>query len=82
MERDQGIGGDGPGWIRAHLIQMAWRWVRYQPDSALSKWFEERTAGAKGRMRRVMIVALARKLLVALWRFCEIGLVPTEAKLA
>ncbi len=82
MERDQGIGGDGPGWIRANLIQMAWRWVRYQPDSALSKWFEERTAGAKGRMRRVMIVALARKLLVALWRFCEIGLVPTEAKLA
>lgn len=81
-ERDQGIGGDGPGWIRANLIQMAWRWVRYQPDSALSKWFEERTAGAKGRMRRVMIVALSRKLLVALWRFCETGLVPTEAKLA
>lgn len=81
-ERDQGIGGDGPGWIRANLIQMAWRWVRYQPDSALSKWFEERTAGAKGRMRRVMIVALARKLLIALWRFCETGLVPSEAKLA
>ncbi len=81
-ERDQGIGGDGPGWIRANLIQMAWRWVRYQPDSALSKWFEKRTAGAKGRMRRVMIVALARKLLIALWRFCETGLVPTEAKLA
>ena len=58
---------------------MAWRWVRYQPDSALSKWFEERTAGAKGRMRRVMIVALARKLLIALWRFCETGLVPSEA---
>ncbi len=81
-ERDQGIGGDGPGWIRANLIQMAWRWIRYQPDSVLSKWFEERTAGAKGRMRRVMIVALARKLLIALWRFCETGLVPTEAKLA
>ena len=79
---DQGIGRDGPGWIRALLIQMAWRWLRHQPESALSKWFEERTAGARGRIRRVMIVALARKLLVALWRFCETGLVPTGAKLA
>ena len=81
-QRDQGIGRDGPAWIRAQLIQMAWRWLRYQPDSALSKWFEERTAGARGRIRRVMIVALARKLLIALWRFSETGLVPTGAKLA
>ena len=81
-QRDQGIGRDGPGWIRALLIQMAWRWLRHQPDSALSRWFEKRTAGARGRMRRVMIVALARKLLVALWRFCETGLVPTGARLA
>ena len=80
--RDQGIGRDGPAWIRAQLIQMAWRWVRYQPDSALSEWFEQRTAGARGRIRRVMIVALARKLLIALWRFSEIGLVPTGARLA
>lgn len=81
-QRDQGIGRDGPAWIRAQLIQMAWRWLRHQPDSALSKWFEERTAGARGRIRRVMIVALARKLLIALWRFSETGLVPTGAKLA
>ena len=81
-QHDQGIGRDGPGWIRALLIQMAWRWLRHQSESALSKWFEERTAGARGRIRRVMIVALARKLLVALWRFCETGLVPTGAKLA
>ena len=81
-ERDQGIGRDGPAWIRAQLIQMAWRWLRHQPDSALSEWFERRTAGARGRIRRVMIVALARKLLAALWRFCETGLVPTGAKLA
>ena len=80
--RDQGIGRDGPAWIRAQLIQMAWRWVRYQPDSALSEWFEQRTAGARGRIRRVMIVALARKLLIALWRFSETGLVPTGARLA
>ena len=81
MQRDQGIGRDGPAWIRALLIQMAWRWLRHQPNSALSKWFDERTAGARGRIRRVMIVALARKLLIALWRFCETGLVPTGAKL-
>ncbi len=60
---------------------MAWRWLRYQPDSALSKWFNERTAGARGGMRRVMIVVLARKLLIALWRFSETGLVPAGAKL-
>ena len=82
MQRDQGIGRDGPAWIRAQLIQMAWRWLRFQPDSALSQWFERRTAGARGRMRRVMIVALARKLLIALWRFWETGLVPTGARLA
>ena len=81
-QHDQGIGRDGPAWIRAALIQMAWRWLRYQPDSALSTWFEERTAGARGRIRRVMIVAVARKLLIALWRFSETGLVPTGAKLA
>ena len=55
-QRDQGISRDGPAWIRAQLIQMAWRWLRYQPDSALSKWFNERTAGSRGRIRRVMIV--------------------------
>ena len=81
-QRDQGISRDGPGWIRAALIQMAWRWLHHQPDSALSHWFAERTAGARGRIRRVMIVALARKLLIALWRFAETGLVPTGAKLA
>ena len=82
VQRDQGIGRDGPGWIRAQLIRMAWRWLRFQPDSALSLWFERRIAGAHGRMRRVMIVALARKLLIALWRFQQSGLIPTGARLA
>ncbi len=80
VERDQGIGRDGPAWIRAQLLQMAWRWVRFQPDSALSQWFQARTAGARGRIRRVMIVAVARKLLVALWRYASTGLVPTGAR--
>ena len=82
VERDQGIGRDGPAWIRAQLLQMAWRWVRYQPGSALSQWFQARTAGARGRIRRVMIVAVARKLLVALWRYADTGLVPTGARVA
>ena len=82
VERDQGIGRDGPAWIRAQLLQMAWRWVRYQPDSALSQWFQARTAGARGRIRRVMIVAVARKLLIALWRYADTGLVPTGARVA
>ena len=81
-QHDQGISRDGPAWIRAHLIQMAWRWLHNQPDSTLSKWFEERTAGARGRIRKVMVVALARKLLIALWRFSETGLVPSGARLA
>ena len=76
VQHDQGIGRDGPAWIRAQLLQMAWRWVRHQPGSALSQWFEARTAGARGRIRRVMIVALARKLLIALWRYASTGLVP------
>ena len=82
VERDQGIGRDGPAWIRAQLLQMAWRWVRFQPDSALSQWFQARTTGARGRMRRVMIVAVARKLLIALWRYANTGLVPTGAHVA
>ncbi len=82
VQRDQGIGRDGPAWIRAQLVQMAWRWVRFQPDSALSQWFQARTAGARGRIRRVMIVALARKLLIALWRYADTGLVPTGARVA
>ena len=82
VERDQGIGRDGPAWIRAQLLQMAWRWVRFQPDSALSQWFQARTAGARGRIRRVMIVAVARKLLIALWRYASTGLVPTGARIA
>ncbi len=82
VQRDRGIGRDGPGWIRAQLVQMAWRWLRFQPASALSQWLKARTAGARGRIRRVMIVAVARKLLVALWRYASTGFVPTGARVA
>ena len=63
------------------FIATAWLWLRYQPASALSRWFRERVGDAKGRLKRIMIVALARKLVVALWRYLETGVVPTGAVL-
>ena len=80
-EREQGISKNGNPRVRRILMQLAWRWLRFQPDSALSCWFAERTAGAKGRIRKIMIVALARKLLVALWRYVETGELPAGARL-
>src|SRR3954467_2024337 len=79
--REQGIGKAGNRRLRSALVELAWLWLRYQPDSALATWFRHRTAAAGGRMRKVMIVALARKLLVALWRFCREGVVPEGAAL-
>jgi len=81
-EREQGISKNGNPRVRRLLMQLAWRWLRFQPDSALSCWFVERTAGSKGRIRKIMAVALARKLLVALWRYVETGEVPAGARLA
>src|SRR5215472_2359255 len=59
----------------------AWLWLRYQPDSDLSVWFRTRVGSTKGRIRRIAIVALAHKLLVALWRYLETGVVPRGAVL-
>ena len=63
------------------LAMLAWTWLRYQPDSALSIWFRERVGNLKGRIRRITIVAMARKLLIALWRYLETGVLPTGAVL-
>lgn len=82
VSRDQGITQAGPPILRAQMLQMTWRWLLWQPDSDLAKWFHKRTAGATGRMRRVMAVALARKLLVALWRYATTGLIPRGAILS
>jgi len=68
--------------VRRMLMQATWRWLIFQPQSALAQWFFARTAGAKGRMKKIMAVALARKLLVALWRTAETGVVPDGARLA
>jgi transposase len=76
-----GIGKDGNRRLRAGLIELAWLWTRWRPDSALSIWFRARVGEAKGRIRKIMIVALARKLLVALWRYVVDGVVPEGAKM-
>ena len=82
MEREQGISKSGNPRVRRLLMQITWRWLRFQPDSALSRWFDERTGGAKGRIRKIMAVALARKLLVALWHYVETGELPAGARTA
>ncbi len=73
VSRDQGIAKTGPAIFRSHMLQIAWRWLQHQPKAGSSQWFNERTNGAAGRVRRIMIVALARKLLVALWRYATAG---------
>ena len=77
--RCQGISKAGNSFARRVMIEVAWLWRKYQPNSALAKWYEERAAGQSPRIRRIMLVALARKLIVALWRYVEIGLVPAGA---
>ena len=79
--RSQGISKAGNGRARVAMIEAAWLWLRHQPESALSLWFRDRTQGQTGRQRRVMIVALARKLAIALWRYLETGLIPEGARL-
>ncbi len=78
-EREQGIGKDGSRWVRGVAIEQAWAWLRFQPASELSKWYERRFGHGSKRLRKIGIVALARKLLIALWRFVETGLVPEGA---
>jgi transposase len=74
-----GISKAGNRFARRVLIELAWLWRKYQPQSALSCWYEGRAAGQSPRIRRIMLIALARKLAVALWRYVETGLVPEGA---
>jgi len=79
--REQGIGKSGNRYVRALAIEIAWGWLRYQPESKLTKWYEERFARGSSRVRRIGIVALARKLLIELWRYLETGAIPEGAML-
>ena len=75
VDREQGVSKAGNPRLRAILIELAWLWLRHQPQSALSRWFHERVKRDGGRMKKTTIVALARKLLVALWKYVTAGVV-------
>jgi transposase len=75
VAREQGVSKAGNPRLRRILVQLAWLWLRHQPDSALSRWFHDRVNRANGRQKKTLIVALARKLLVALWRYVAHGVV-------
>lgn len=81
MGREQGISKAGNRYMRALAIELAWSWLRRQPQSALSKWYKDRFASGGPRLRRIGIVAVARKLLIALWRYLETGVLPEGAML-
>lgn len=79
IDREQGISKAGNPRARLKAVELGWLWLRHQPDSQLSQWFRTRTANAGSRARRIAIIALARKLVVALWRYLTTGMVPAEA---
>jgi transposase len=81
VDQDQGISKAGNRRARRVAIELAWLWLQHQPDSGLSRWFKDRVGAAKGRVRRIMPVALARKLIVALWRYLASGVVPEGASM-
>ena len=81
LQHEQGISKAGNAIVRARLVQLAWRWVRFQTESDITAWFVARTSGNSKRNKRVAIVGVARKLLVALWRYATQGLVPAGAKM-
>jgi transposase len=81
IEREQGISKAGNRRVRSLLVELAWNWLRLQPDSELTKWFDRRFGTSGGRQRRVGIVAFARRLAVALWRYLKVGEIPTGASL-
>ena len=74
--REKGLARAGNARVRRGMIQLAWRFLMFQKDSALAQWYRERTANGRGDTRKTMIVALARKLLIALWRMVTSGEVP------
>ena len=78
---EQGISKAGNRWVRTMMVQLAWAWLRNQPDSALSQWWNDRYKHASKPERKKGIVALARKLLVAFWHYLDKGLVPEGAKI-
>jgi transposase len=81
MRREKGLARGGNVRVRRGMVQLAWRWLMFQKDSTLAQWFSKRTAGSRKDVRKTMIVALARKLLIALWRYVTTGEVPAGIEL-
>jgi transposase len=79
--QEQGIDKSGNCPIRVMAVEIAWGWLRYQPNSELSRWYQRRFGHGSQRIRKIGIVALARKLLVAFWRYLEYGEIPAGAQL-
>jgi transposase len=82
IDHEQGISKAGNKLMRWMAVEIAWNWLRYQPDSELSRWFYTRFGRGSSRQRRIGIVALARKLLVQLWKYLETSVPPAGAQLA
>ena len=82
IDREQGVSKSGNPRLRTTMVQAAWLWLRYQPGSALSRWFQERISRNGGRGKKVAIIALARKLLVAFWKYAMSGVVIEGAVMA
>jgi len=81
IQRDQGLGRSGVPAVRRIAVELAWAWLRYQPTSALTQWYQRRFGTGGAVTRRIGIVALARRVLIALWRYVETGIVPAGALL-
>jgi transposase len=80
QEREQGLSKAGNRHVRSMAIEIAWGWLRFQPQSALSMWYQRRFGSGSTRLRKIGIVALARKLMIDLWRFLETGVIPEGAE--
>jgi len=79
IRREQGISKAGNARLRSSMIELVWLWLKWQPDSALSQWFRQRVGDLKGRIKKITAVALARKLLIALWKYATTGALPEGA---
>ncbi|MBK8595330.1 MAG: IS110 family transposase [Holophagales bacterium] len=80
MSHESGISHAGNRHLRGIIVDVAWDWLRYQPQSTLARWYQKRFGSGGPRMRKIGIVALARKLLIALWRYAEFGVLPQRAQ--
>jgi transposase len=81
LQHELGISKAGNRWVRALAIQTAWAWLRFQPHSQLARWYQRKFGTGNSRLRKIGIVALARKLLIAFWRYLDQGIIPEGAVL-